>query len=87
MSKFTNKELEAVIKKSMNLETDSQLNEAYVAQAKQFRLPTEFLSEASKKAHLELYDKYVKDFNRISAELDTADREDANSNHSNYRSL
>ena len=87
MSKFTNKQLEDVIKKSMKLETDDQLNEAYVAQAKQFRLPTEFLSEASKKAHLELYDKYVKDFNRISAELDTVDREDANSNHSDYRSL
>tara|TARA_B100000214_G_C23899178_1_gene595637 strand:- start:43 stop:735 length:693 start_codon:yes stop_codon:yes gene_type:complete len=87
MSKFTDKDLEDVIKKSLKKEEPSIIKESYVAQAKQFRLSTELLSEANKKNHLELYDQYVKDFNRISAELDTASREDSNSNHSEFRSL
>jgi len=87
MSKFTDKDLEDVIKKSLKKEGPEIIKESYVAQAKQFRLSTELLSEANKKNHLELYDQYVKDFNRISAELDTANREDSNSNHSEFRSL
>ena len=63
------------------------LDEAYVTQAKKFSLPTEFLSDKNKQAHLELFEKYVESLNRISAELDAADREDANPNHSAYRSL
>ena len=85
MSKFTNKDLTENIRNSLNI--DERLDESFVAQDKSFSLPTELLSDASKKNHIELYQKYVEDFNRISAELDTADRENSNSNHSQYRSL
>jgi len=85
---FTNKELKENIRKSLRFDQDKeQLSEAYVAQQKQFNLSTELLSQANKDNHIELYQKYIEDFNRISAELDTADRADAGSNKSQYRSL
>ena len=93
MSKFTNKDLKESIRNSLNLgdkqfnKARDTLNESYVAQDKQFSLPTELLSEANKNNHLELYHEYVKNFNRISAELDTVDRKSASSNFSDYRSL
>jgi len=70
-----------------DLKLDDQLSESIVAQAKSFRLNTELLSKANKNNHIELYDQYIKDFNKISAELDGASREDSNSNTSEYRSL
>ena len=89
MSKFTNDDLKRSIKDSLKLDSrnNNSLNESYVAQQKQFNLPTELLSEANKNNHLELYHQYVKNFNRISAELDTADRKSASSDFSDYRSL
>jgi len=81
MAKFTNKDLTENIRKTLNLD------ESFIATDKSFNLPTELLSDATKKNHLELYHKYVEEFNRISAQLDTADRENSNSNHSQYRSL
>jgi len=86
MSKFTNKDLRENIKNTLGLE-EEVINESYVAQVKQFSLPTELLSPANKKNHLELYDQYVKDFNRISIELDVADRAQSNSNDSVFRDL
>lgn len=64
-----------------------QLDEALVAQQKNFNLPTEFQSAATKKAHDGLYQGYLENFNRISAELDTVNRDDVKSNGSQYRSL
>jgi len=87
MAQFTNKDLKKNISDSLGLSRKDSLDESYVAQTKKFSLPTELLSTASKKSHLELYDNYVKDFNRISAELDTVDRLGVNSNHSQFRSL
>jgi len=87
MSDFTNKDLRENIKKSLKMSNEKTLNESYVAQAKQFNLPTELLSPSNKRNHIELYDQYIKDFNKISAELDTADRSSASSNSSEYRSL
>ena len=88
MVEFTNKDLKENIRASLNLDDTSELlDESYVAQIKQYDLPTEMLSVANKKNHIELYDEYVEKFNRISAELDAVDRSDANSNHSKYRSL
>jgi Fe-Mn family superoxide dismutase len=89
MSKFTNDDLKRSIKDSLKLDSrnNNSLNESYVAQQKQFNLPTELLSEANKNNHLELYHQYVKNFNRISAELDTVDRKSASSDFSDYRSL
>ena len=63
------------------------LSESYVAQEKRFSLPTELLSGANKQSHKELYLQYIEDFNRISAELDTVNRDEVTSNHSEYRSL
>ena len=87
MSDFTNKNLRDNIRESLRLDENEELNEAYVAQLKQYNLPTELLSVANKRNHVELYEGYIESFNRVSAELDTADRSVANSNHSQYRSL
>ena len=84
--KFTNKDLKETIKKSLTLESEN-LDEAFVAQASPQRLPTEMLSEKNKKNHIELYERYIEDFNRVSAELDTADRQEVHSNRSQFRSL
>jgi len=89
MSKFTNDDLKRSIKNSLKLDSrnNNSLNESYVAEQKQFNLPTELLSEANKNNHLELYHQYVKNFNRVSAELDTVDRKAASPDFSDYRSL
>lgn len=87
MSKFTNKDLKDSIKKSLKMSDNKIINESYVAQPKQFDLSTELLSPSNKRNHIELYDQYIKDFNKISAELDTVDRSAASSNDSEYRAL
>ena len=88
MSDFTNKDMKENIKKSLGLEKDkTHLNESYVAQTKTFSLPTELLSSANKKAHIDLYEGYVAEFNKISAELDSVDRNNVNKNNSKFRSL
>mgnify|MGYP003148606182 CR=1 FL=1 len=86
---FTKKDLRENIKKSLGFsdQKDEMLNESLVAQQKQFNLTTELLSSANKQNHIELYHQYIEDFNRISAELDTADRTNVSSNGSEYRSL
>jgi len=84
--KFTNSDLKKNIRESLGIEKE-KINESYVAQQKQFNLSTELLSEANKRNHIELYDQYIKDFNKISAELDSVDRSTPSSNHSDYRSL
>lgn len=66
---------------------EKTINEAYVTQAKKFNLSTELLSSKTKEAHQKLFEKYVESLNHISAQLDTANREEANSNDSNFRSL
>jgi Fe-Mn family superoxide dismutase len=82
-----NSDISRIINESLKTDTDKRLNESLVAQEKQFNLATEFQSGATKKAHEGLYQKYLETFNRISAELDTADRSAASSNGSVYRSL
>ena len=87
MSDFTNKDLKENIRQSLGLDDKCRLDESYVAQVKQFDLPTELLSSANKQAHIELYKNYIEAFNRISAELDSANREEANKNNSRFRAL
>ena len=70
-----------------DLGIDKRLDEALVAQEKSFDLKTEFLTARNKKNHEELYAQYVKDFNEISAKLDTVDRANASGNHSQFRQL
>ena len=87
MSDFTNKDIKENIRQTLGLDSQESVNESYVAQLKQYSLPTELLSTANKKAHIELYKNYVNAFNKISAELDVADRENADKNSSVFRSL
>ena len=86
MSSITNKQVKQIIRDSLGIEKE-KLEEAYSSETKHFDLPTELLGVKNKKAHRELYENYVKNFNRISAELDTVDRDEASLNHSQYRSL
>lgn len=81
-----NADVMRVISDTLGTEKES-LNEALVAQQKQFKLATEFQSAATKKAHEGLYEGYLEAFNRISAELDTVDRSAVKSNGSSFRSL
>ena len=64
-----------------------KLEEAFVHEPKPFKQVSEFVSQKTKSAHEELYKGYVESFNKVSNELDTADRADANPRHSQYRSL
>lgn len=63
------------------------MNEAYVAEPKKFDLRTEMLSAKTKKARYSDFELHVKALNRISAELDTAEREDLDDKGSSFRSL
>jgi len=63
------------------------LDEAYVTQTKTYNLPTEMLSDKNKVANLEILDGLVDTTNRVSAELDVAKRQEANSDSSEFRSL
>ena len=74
-------ELKNIIRSSL------KLNEAVVSSLKSFSLKTEFLSQGNKDNHLELYKGYANSSNEISAKLDSVDRSNVNSNHSNFRSL
>lgn len=64
-----------------------EVNESYVANKKQYKQVSELVSQKTKDAHTELYSGYIETLNRVSAELDTASRADANSKHSAFRSL
>ena len=83
-----NKDIKKIIGDSLGINQEAQsINEAYVSQEKMFDLKTEFLSEANKENHIQLYKDYIESFNRISAELDGANPKLANSNGSAFRSL
>jgi Fe-Mn family superoxide dismutase len=81
-----NGEIRQILKSSMGLDRED-LNESLVAQPKNYQNSTEFLSNATKRAHKELYEGYIENFNKISAKLDTVDRDKSNSNSSEFRSL
>ena len=84
---MNDKTLKDLIQEELGLKNKQQLNESYVVQAKKYNLSTELLSDKNKKAHQELLDNYVKTLNEVSTKLDTADRENANLNNSEFRSL
>ena len=81
------KNLKREIMRSINSTVGKELSEAYVTEPKAFELRTELLSNATKKTQQEEFEEFVAALNRVSAELDGADRESANSKSSNYRSL
>lgn len=85
---ISKKELISGIRKDLHFpDSNPEINESLVAQQKTFRLKTDLLSDRNKNNHIGLYDQYISDFNKISAELDTANRSDAVSNTSDFRSL
>lgn len=82
----------SVIRESLSIgkktpEAPGRLAEAYVVTASKYELSTEKLSEENKSAHQELMEGYAKSLNEISSALDTADRDNANPNNSNFRNL
>lgn len=84
---ISNKAVKDILRSSLNLDPRQAVNESLVAAPKTYDLKTEFLSGKNKRNHQELYENYLEKFNKISAELDTADRDGSNSNHSQFRSL
>ena len=87
-----NDEVRNTIRKSLGLsERTTQktfsVTEAYVVEPKSYSLKTDFLSDKVKKAAGEKFESYTKTLNEVSAKLDTAPRNDANSYSSEFRSL
>ena len=83
--KLTKQQIIDNIRSSLSL--PEKLDEAYVVSDRKFDYRTDAISGATKTAHQELLDNYVETLNRVSAELDTANREDSNLNNSVFRSL
>lgn len=82
-----NVDVKSVIKSSVGSAKRALLGEAYVAEPKQYKQVSELISQKTKQLHTTLYNDYVETLNRVSAELDTAKREEANARHSDFRSL
>lgn len=68
-------------------ESKLTVTEAYVAEPKPYGQVTEFLSQKTKDAHVALYKSYIETLNRVSAELDSANRQEVNPRHCEFRSL
>jgi len=83
---MNDKTLKQIIREELGL-NDNPLTESYIVQAKKYDLPTELLSGKNKEEHQKLLAKYVESLNEISTKLDTASRDDANLNYSEFRSL
>ena len=83
MKKNLNKEIREAIESSLG----GVLNEAYVVEAKKYDLRTDLLSDATKKAQQQELETFVNALNKVSAELDGSDRDNANNKASDYRSL
>ena len=76
-----NDKIKGVIKDTL------KINEALNAQEKKFVFNSDLLSNDNFQNHVELYQGYLKNFNEISAKLDTVNKSNVNCNHSDYRSL
>lgn len=63
------------------------IKEAYVTQAKKFNLSTEFLSQKTKKARQKEFESYIEGLNSVAAQLEAANREDADKYSSEFRNL
>jgi len=78
------RQIRAAVAKTLGVK---KLKESYVTQAKKFKLSTEFLSAKVKTARQNDFEGYVDALNQTSARLDTASRDEANNNASEYRQL
>lgn len=83
---MNDKTLKQIIREELGLGGET-LNESYVTQAKKYNLTTELLSDKNKQEHQKLLENYVKTLNEVSTKLDTAPRDAANLNHSEFRGL
>ena len=81
-SKVKNKVLNAI-----NDALSERLDEAYVTEPKKFDLRTELLSSKAKAARQADFEAFVESLNKISAQLDGADRDSANDKSSDFRRL
>jgi len=79
--------LKNAVKSSLRESIPTLVAEAYVAEPKQFKQVTEFVSQKTKDLHQDLYKNYIESLNTVSSKLDTADKNAANPRHSDYRSL
>jgi Fe-Mn family superoxide dismutase len=91
MTKKIELDINSIVKDALRgvetkLGTD-MLQEAYVVQQDTFSQVSENVSQKTKMAHANLYKGYVESLNRISAELDASNKDEANSRHSTFRSL
>jgi Fe-Mn family superoxide dismutase len=85
---FDGIDVSAIIKESIKKDIPSKLvDESYVAEPKSYKQVSELVSQKTKEAHTALYQDYVGALNKVSAELDTADKGSADSKHSQFRSL
>lgn len=81
MEKLFNGKIKDVIRDTL------KIDESLSAQEKKFTFNSEFLSNENFQNHIELYQGYLKNFNEVSAKLDTVDKQNVNCNHSEFRSL
>lgn len=86
-TKPTVKEVAKKISKTVTEAAKSILNEALVLTPRAFLNKSDKLSERTKEGHEVLYKGYIDNFNKVSIKLDSASREDAASNSSDFRSL
>ena len=87
MKYLINEDIKKVILETLDEVKAENINEAFAAQPKKFKIVTDFLSEENINNHIELYEDYLKKFSLTSAKLDSADKSDAHTNHSDYRSI
>lgn len=83
----TVKSVAKTISKTVTETAKSLIKEALVLTPKAFLNKSEKLSERTKEGHEILYKGYLDNFNKVSIKLDSALREDASSNASDFRSL
>ena len=79
--------IEKSIKEHFSSAETKDINESYIAEPKQFKQVSEFVSQKTKGSHIDLYKNYVDSLNNVSTKLDTANRTESNSRHSDFRSL
>ena len=80
-------DIEKQVKSAINNTFAEVLKEAYVTEPKKFDLRTELLSPKLKAARQRDFEGFVESLNKISAQLDGADREGADDKSSDFRRL
>ena len=85
--KITEKDIVSGIIDDLKINKFDKINEAYVVSSNKIDYSAEIVSDKVKLAHQKLVDEFVSSLNRVAAELDTVNRDDANSTDSAYRSF